>query len=132
MGVSATALNTRQSDTGLASMDGKRVTNVAAFKSSVYADYAVPQVEGLSVNANWQYSGKKAFDPENQVFVPSYHVLNLGASYATRIGGVSTTLRASVNNALDKFYWRDVTQDLGGYLMPGASRTFRVSAQFDL
>ena len=132
VGVSATALNTRQSDTGLASLDGKRMTNVAAFKSSVYADYAVPQVEGLSVNANWQYSGKKAFDPENQVFVPSYHVLNLGASYATRIGGVSTTLRASVNNALDKFYWRDVTQDLGGYLMPGASRTFRVSAQFDL
>nr|WP_315214807.1 TonB-dependent siderophore receptor [uncultured Duganella sp.] len=132
VGVSATALNTKQSDTGLASLDGKRVTNVAAFKSSVYADYAVPQVEGLSVNANWQYSGKKAFDPENQVFVPSYHVLNLGASYATRIGGVSTTLRASVNNALDKFYWRDVTQDLGGYLMPGASRTFRVSAQFDL
>jgi iron complex outermembrane receptor protein len=132
VGVSATALNTKQSDTGLASLDGKRVTNVAAFKSSVYADYAVPQVQGLSVNANWQYSGKKAFDPENQMFVPSYHVLNLGASYATRIGGVSTTLRASVNNALDKFYWRDVTQDLGGYLMPGASRTFRVSAQFDL
>jgi iron complex outermembrane receptor protein len=132
VGVSATALNTKQSDTGVASMDGKRVTNVAAFKSSVYANYSVPQVEGLNLNANWQYSGKKAFDPENQVFVPSYHVLNLGASYATRIGGVSTTLRASVNNALDKFYWRDVTQDLGGYLMPGASRTFRVSAQFDL
>lgn len=132
VGVSATALNTKQSDTGLASLDGKRVTNVAAFKSSVYADYAVPQVEGLKLNANWQYSGKKAFDPENQVFVPSYHVLNLGASYATRIAGVSTTLRASVDNALDKFYWRDVTQDLGGYLMPGASRTFRVSAQFDL
>ncbi|HEX7984061.1 MAG TPA: TonB-dependent siderophore receptor [Duganella sp.] len=132
VGVSATALNTKQSGTGLASLDGKRVTNVAAFKSSVYADYAVPQVEGLKLNANWQYSGKKAFDPENTVFVPSYHVLNLGASYATRIAGVSTTLRASVNNALDKFYWRDVTQDLGGYLMPGASRTFRVSAQFDL
>ena len=132
VGVSATALSTKQSDTGLAGLDGKRVTNVAAFKSSVYADYAVPQIEGLNLNANWQYSGKKAFDPENQVFVPSYHVLNLGASYATRIGGVSTTLRASVNNALDKFYWRDVTQDLGGYLMPGASRTFRVSAQFDL
>jgi iron complex outermembrane receptor protein len=132
VGVSATALNTKQSDTGLAGLDGKRVTNVAAFKSSVYADYAVPRIEGLNLNANWQYSGKKAFDPENQVFVPSYHVLNLGASYATRIAGVSTTLRASVNNALDKFYWRDVTQDLGGYLMPGASRTFRVSAQFDL
>lgn len=132
LGVSATALNTRQSGTGSAQYDGKRVHNVAAFKSSVYADYAVPQVEGLRLNANWQYSGKKAFDLENTVFVPSYHVLNAGASYATRIGGVSTTLRASVDNVADKFYWRDVTQDLGGYLMPGASRTVRVSAQFDL
>lgn len=132
MGVSATALNTRQRDTGQPSLDGKRVPNVAAFKSSVYADYAVPQVQGLRLNANWQYSGEKAFDEENSVFVPSYHVLNLGASYATRIAGVATTLRAGIDNAADKFYWRDVTPELGGYLMPGASRTFRVSAQFDL
>ncbi|MQA39323.1 TonB-dependent siderophore receptor [Rugamonas aquatica] len=131
VGVSATALNTRQRDTGQADMDGKRVPNVAAFKSSVYADYAVPQVAGLSVNANWVYSGKKAFDKENQVFVPGYHVMNLGGAYATRIAGMQTTLRASVDNAFDKFYWRDVTPDLGGYLMPGATRTFRVSAQMD-
>ncbi|MET0321590.1 MAG: TonB-dependent siderophore receptor [Duganella sp.] len=131
VGISATALNTKQSGTGSASMDGKRVTNVAAFKSSVYADYAVPQVSGLNVSANWQYSGKKAFDAENTVFVPKYHVVNLAAAYSTRIGGVATTLRAGIDNAFDKFYWRDVTPDLGGYLMPGASRTGRVSAQFD-
>ncbi|WP_343730777.1 TonB-dependent siderophore receptor [Duganella sp.] len=132
VGVSATALNTQQRDTGSAELDGKRVTDVAAFKSSVYADYAVPQVAGLKVGANWQYSGKKAFDAANTVFVPSYHVVNLSASYATRIGNVGTTFRAGIDNAFDKFYWRDVTPDLGGYLMPGASRTFRVSAQFDL
>ena len=132
VGASATALNTQQHDTGLASLDGKRVTNVAAFKSSVFADYAVQEIAGLSLSANWQYSGKKAFDIENKVFVPSYHVLNLGGAYATRMGNTPVTLRASVDNALDKFYWRDVTPDLGGYLMPGASRTLRVSAQFDL
>jgi iron complex outermembrane receptor protein len=132
VGVSATALNTQQSGTGQADMDGKRVTDVAAFKSSAYAEYAVQQVDGLKLRANWQYSGKKAFDAANTVFVPAYHVLNLGASYATRVGGVATTLRVRVDNALDKFYWRDVTPDLGGYLMPGASRTFAVSAQFDL
>jgi iron complex outermembrane receptor protein len=131
VGVSATALNTQQSDTGSAELDGKRVTNVAAFKSSVYGDYAVPQVQGLKVGANWQYSGKKAFDATNTVFVPAYHVLNLSASYATRVGGMATTFRAGLDNALDKFYWRDVTPDLGGYLMPGASRTFRISAQLD-
>ena len=132
VGVSATALNTQQSGTGSATLDGKRVTDVAAFKSSLYAKYAVPQVRGLDMAANWVYSSKKAFDAANTVFVPSYHVMNLSASYATRIGDVATTLRANVDNAFDKFYWRDVTPDLGGYLMPGASRTFRVSAQFDL
>ncbi|MYM66516.1 TonB-dependent siderophore receptor [Pseudoduganella sp. FT55W] len=132
LGISATGLNTQQNDTGSAELDGKRVTDVAAFKSSVYADYAVPQVDGLKVGANWQFSGKKAFDAANSVFVPSYHVVNLSASYATRIGNVGTTLRAGIDNAFDKFYWRDVTPDLGGYLMPGASRTFRISAQFDL
>jgi iron complex outermembrane receptor protein len=71
VGVSATALNTQQRDTGSAELDGKRVTDVAAFKSSVYASYAVPQVQGLEVGANWQYSGKKAFDTANKVFVPA-------------------------------------------------------------
>jgi len=132
VGVSATALNTQQSGTGSADLDGKRVTDVAAFKSSVYANYAVPQVAGLKVGANWLYSGKKAFDAANTVFVPGYHVVNLSASYETRIGNVGTTFRAGIDNAFDKFYWRDVTPDLGGYLMPGASRTFRVSAQFEL
>lgn len=132
MGVTATALHTLASDTGRADMDGKRVTNVPAFKSSVYADYAVPQVRGLNLNANWQYAGKKAFDPANTVMVPAYHVVNLGAAYATRVGGTATTFRAHIDNAFDRFYWRDVTPDLGGYLFPGAKRTFRVSAQFDL
>ena len=131
VGITATALNTEQSGTGLASLDGKRVTNVAAFKSSVFADYAVPQVQGLNVSANWQYSGKKAFDAENTVFVPKYHLMNFAAAYSTRIGGVATTVRAGIDNAFDKFYWRDVTPDLGGYLIPGASRTGRISAQFD-
>jgi iron complex outermembrane receptor protein len=41
------------------------------------------------------------------------------------------TLRARVDNLFDKFYWRDVTPELGGYLLPGAPRTFRMSAQVD-
>ena len=55
----------------------------------------------------------------------------LGVSYGLRLAGVNTVIRARVDNAFDKFYWRDVTQALGGYLLPGAPRTFRLSAQFD-
>jgi iron complex outermembrane receptor protein len=129
VGASATALHTEQSGTGQAIYDGKRVTNVPAFKSTVFAEYTMAQVPGLKINGDWQFAGKKAFDEQNTVMVPKYHVLNLGASYSTRIGGAPTVIRAQVRNALDKFYWRDVTPDLGGYLFPGAERTFRLSAQ---
>jgi iron complex outermembrane receptor protein len=131
VGASVAALHTEQSGTGQDFYDGKRVTNVPAFRSTVFADYAVSEVPGLKLDANWQFSGKKAFDAMNTTFVPSYHVLNLGGSYATKVSGVPLVIRAQVRNALDKFYWRDVTPDLGGYLFPGAPRTFRLSAQVD-
>jgi iron complex outermembrane receptor protein len=94
--------------------------------------YAVPAVPGLKLDGTWQYSGKKAFDVENRVFVPDYHVFGAGASYGLKLGATNVILRARVDNLFDKFYWRDVTPALGGYLLPGAPRTFRVSAQFDL
>ncbi|NHZ62979.1 TonB-dependent siderophore receptor [Massilia genomosp. 1] len=129
--VSLMALDTQQEGTGTASLDGKRVSNVPKFKTATVLEYAVPAVAGLKVNGMWQYTGKKAFDIENKTLVPGYSVFNLGGAYATRIAGVSTTVRATVDNVADKFYWRDVTQELGGYLLPGAPRTVRVSAQFD-
>jgi iron complex outermembrane recepter protein len=131
LGLSMTALRTRQQGTGEPMLDDRRVTNVPNFKSVVYLDYAVPQLTGVAVNGSWQYAGNKAFNPDNSVTVPGYHLFNLGARYATRIGGTATTLRFQVDNVFDKFYWRDVTQSLGGYLFPGAPRTFKVSAQFD-
>lgn len=129
--LSLLALNTRQSGTGTESIDGKRVTDVPAFKSTAWVAYAVPQLPGLKVDGTWQYSGKKAFDVENRVFVPDYHVFGLGASYAMKMGTNSVTLRARAENLFDKFYWRDVTPSLGGYLLAGAPRIFRLSATVD-
>jgi iron complex outermembrane recepter protein len=129
--VSLMALNTRQSGTGQPDIDGKRVTDVPAFKSTAWVQYAIAAIPGLKVDGTWQYSGKKAFDVENRVFVPDYHVFGLGASYPLAWGATKVTLRARVENLFDKFYWRDVTPELGGYLLPGAPRTFRASAQFD-
>lgn len=130
-GVTAMALHTEQQGTGNPGMDGKRVTNVPAFRSTAWFDYAVQSLSGLTLNGAWQYSGKKAFDVENRVFVPSYSVFNFGAAYETRAGSGVLTLRANVDNAFDTFYWRDVTPQLGGYMFPGAPRTFRLSAQYD-
>ena len=129
--VSMMALHMQTAGSGSALFDGKRTINVPAFKSTATLEYAVPSVPGLKLSGVLQYAGKKAFDDENFVFVPRYHVIDLGGSYSTRLAGYRTTLRAQLANVTDKFYWRDVTQDLGGYLIPGAPRTARISAQFD-
>jgi iron complex outermembrane receptor protein len=129
--LSLMALDTDQKDTGDTSTEGKRVTNVPELRTAAWVEYVVPQVAGLKLDAQWQYSGNKVFDPANRVKVPGYHVAGFGASYLLRAGGLNTIIRARMDNAFDKFYWRDVTQSLGGYLLPGAPRTFRVSAQID-
>jgi iron complex outermembrane receptor protein len=129
--LSATALNTLVTGTRDASINGKRVADVPALKTSAWLEYALPAVPGLKLNGQWQYSGKKAFQEDNRTFVPGYHVFNLGGAYALKIAGVSTTVRARIENVADRFYWRDVSPDLGGYLLPGAPRTFALSAQVD-
>ncbi len=131
LGASATAINARQNNTGDPTIEGKRVTNVPNFKSTIYTDYAPSILNGAHLTASWQYSGSKSFSPDNKVTVPGYSVVNLGTRYTTQLNGVVSTFRFDINNAFNKFYWRDVTQSLGGYLFPGAPRTYKISGQFD-
>lgn len=130
-GVSLTALDAKQQNTGDPELDGKRNVNVPKLKSVAFLDYAVADVPGLNLNTTVTYAGSKAFDTQNQTIVGGYSVVDAGARYATRIGNTPVRFNFTVYNVFDKFYWRDVTQDLGGYLFPGAPRTFKLSAQFD-
>ncbi|WP_426109703.1 TonB-dependent siderophore receptor [Massilia sp. PWRC2] len=130
-GASLLALQTRQTGTGVADFDGKRVTDVPDIKSSAWLEYSVAQLPGVKLNALWRYSGSKSFDAANTVNVPGYHLFDAGAAWSSRIAGKNTTVRLQVVNLFDKFYWRDVTPALGGYLLTGTPRSARLSAQVD-
>ena len=127
------ALDTETRNTGDANIEGKRVSNVPKLKSTVYADYALRQVAGLSVNGSWQYSSSKVFAPNSvtRAEVPGYNVFNAGLRYTTSFAGHATTLRFNVHNLFNKFYWRDASSLLDGYLLAGAPRTYSISAQID-
>ena len=136
LGASLTALQAKMEGTGDANVEGKRVGNVPKFKSAVYMDYALPQMPAVKLNATWIYSTSKVFAPNSQIAsldkkVDGYHVLNLGARYATKFGDTATTFRFGVDNVFNKFYWGDTSNAFGGYLIPGAPRVFRLSAQLD-
>ncbi len=130
-GISLTALDAKQENTGDPTLDGKRNVNVPKLKSVAYLDYAVAEVPGLNLNTTVTYAGSKAFDTQNETIVGGYTVVDAGARYAARIGKTPVRFNFMVYNVFNKFYWRDVTQDLGGYLFPGAPRTYKLTAQFD-
>lgn len=129
--ISLTALDAKQQNTGDPALDGKRNVNVPKLKSVAYLDYAVADVPGLNLNTTVTYAGSKAFDTQNQTIVGGYTVVDAGARYVARIGKTPVRFNFMVYNVFNKFYWRDVTQDLGGYLFPGAPRTYKLTAQFD-
>ena len=55
--------------------------------------------------------------------------VDLGAKYATKIGGVNTTFRANVNNLTDEKYWSGVFGS--NYAILGAGRTYKLGVTFD-
>jgi len=84
-------------------------------------------MQGLSVGGRVHYTGSQWADSGNRIRVPSWHTFDLSAGYATRIGNTPVRFNASLENVADKEYWIGAFAD--GFLMPGAPRTFRVSAK---
>jgi iron complex outermembrane receptor protein len=132
VGASVAITRARASDTGTAAYDGKQAVNVPRLRSAVYADYAVPGIDGLNAMGSWLYSGAKPATRDGSVSLAAAHVFNAGLRYRMRVGGHEATLRANVDNVFDRRYWKDAGQYLGdSYLHLGAPRTARLSLQYD-
>ena len=126
---SAAAIRARVQDSGTDAYEEHQALNVPTLRSSLYADYRVPGINGLALLGGVQYSGSKYANQAGEVKVGDYAVFDLGSRYSTRIEGYETVLRLAVDNLFDKRYWRDVGEFMGdGYLFQGAPRTARLSA----
>lgn len=83
----------------------------------------------MSVNARASYVSEQYLNTDNSLELPDYTILDLGAKYATKIGGVNTTFRANVNNLTDEKYWSGVFGS--NYAILGAGRTYKLGVTFD-
>jgi iron complex outermembrane receptor protein len=108
---------------------GKTPENTPRRTFSLFGEYRLPQVAGLSLNAGLFHVGERAVDNLNQAYVGSYTTLSLGARYRTRISGHDVTFQANLDNATDRDYWATAGN---GLLGTGAPRTLRVGARIDL
>jgi len=84
---------------------GKKPANVPETVAKVYAEYALPFLDGFSLTGGAYYSGKKYGDAANNDKIGGATVFDLGARYKTEMGGAPVTFRVNVANLTDKNYW---------------------------
>jgi iron complex outermembrane receptor protein len=141
--VSATAAGilAKSSETGTAEFNDKQVINVPRFRSTVFADIALPRISGSHLSAlhlsdlhllpGWTYSGRKEATRDDAVSVPGYHLLSLGARMTPGGEQGRVTLRLFADNLLDKHYWKDTGANYGDtFIHLGAPTTVRLSGQY--
>ncbi|GGL39855.1 TonB-dependent receptor [Pseudomonas brenneri] len=126
---SVAAIRARVNGSGTPQYEDHQTINVPKLRASVYADYALPWVNGLAVLGGVQYSASKNANRTGNVEVGDYAVVNIGSRYSTKVDGYETVFRLSVDNLFDKRYWRDAGEYMGDdYLFQGAPLTARLSA----
>jgi len=126
------AIRARARDSGSPVYEGHQVINVPRLAASLFADYALPGVDGLHVQGGANFAGRKNANEEGTASVPAYVFFNLGANYTTRVADHKVVVRLTVDNLFNKTFWQDAGELQGdAYLFLGAPRTARLSVTYD-
>ena len=111
---------------------GKDVIGVPKTQLNLGAEWDIPGVPGLTLNARALHTSTQYADGANSQQLPAWSRFDFGMAYATRIADRAVTLRARADNAFDRNYWASAGGYPGaGYLVAGAPRTITVSASVD-
>ncbi|MFH0133694.1 TonB-dependent receptor [Variovorax sp. VaC1] len=128
-----TLLDAKQKSTQGGATDGLTAIGVAKQQANLGAEWDVPGVRNLSLNARLLYTSKQYANATNTQQIPGWTRFDIGARYLVDLGnGRALTLRARIDNLFNKSYWASVGGTQGSnYLVMGAPRTFAVSGTID-
>ncbi len=122
---SALFLSAKQGETANLALIGNRIENTAKTQWSISGEYRLTQlVEGLAINAGAYYTGERAINPQNSLFVPGYTLFDLGGSYSFQLGGIDMTARVNAQNITGKKYFASTSSN---YLAFGAPSVIKFS-----
>lgn len=108
---------------------GRAQFGVPKLTLNLGADWAIPGMQGLSVNGRVNHTGAQWLTGDNSVKLPAWTTLDVGARYATRFGQQPVVLRATVTNLTNRAYFDSIWG--AGRVNVGAPRAVRLSASFD-
>ncbi|MCF5705935.1 TonB-dependent siderophore receptor [Pseudomonas syringae] len=123
-----TLMDTELSGTSGGSNDGNNAVGVPTFQFNAGADWDIPGIEGAAINARMLRTGGQYLNAANTQSIPTWNRFDLGARYTFNVAQKDVTLRANVENLMNKDYWASAN---GGYLTQGEPRTLKVSGTID-
>ncbi|UIP21360.1 TonB-dependent receptor [Achromobacter deleyi] len=109
---------------------GNRASGVPKRTFNLGADWDLPWVQGLSLNARAIHTAATPYDAENTLTLPSWTRYDVGARYRTEVMGKQVTFRANVENVFNKSYWLS-SSTLLTVATVAAPRTVLLSAQIE-
>jgi iron complex outermembrane receptor protein len=112
---------------------GKVVPGTSKYEASAFTNYRPPVLPGLKLDGGVRYTGRGYGDSANLLRFPSATVFDLGAGYDVPGLGRPVTLRAAIQNVLDREYWVYGSNGAGGIeFSAGEPRTFNVNVKVGL
>ena len=101
----ANFLDAEITKSGTSSHVGNWPNFVPKFAGKLYAEYAVPFLDGLTITGGVNHFGKVYTNRTNTLELPAFTTADLGLRYELEVMGLSTIYRLKVNNITDERYW---------------------------
>lgn len=112
--------------------EGNTPIGIPEVQLNLNAEWDVPGVAGLTVDARLLHTSKQYVDAANTASIPDWTRFDAGVRYALPVQGHDVMLRARLENVFDDAYWASTGGYPGAnYLVQGAPRTLRISASVD-
>lgn len=108
--------------------NGRTAPAVPRVQINLGGEWDTPFLPGLTLTARALRTSTQYVDVGNTQQLPAWTRMDVGARYQFNAGGKPVTLRASLENMLDKSYWQSAARE--GLTM-GAPRTLLVSVSTD-
>lgn len=127
-----TLLDAEQKKTLNGANDGNDAIGVPKVQANLGGEWDVPGVQGLTLTSLVVHTGKQYASASNDLRLPSWTRLDLGARYKVQLYERDVTFRARLDNATGRDYWASTGGYPGSnYLVLGAPRTLSLSATVD-
>ncbi|WP_297842071.1 TonB-dependent siderophore receptor [Pseudomonas sp.] len=123
-------IDSELSNTVSGTYDGNRAPATPEYNVNLGAEWDVPTVQGLTLTGRGTYSSSQYLDQANSKEIDAWESFDVGARYAFKFDDKAVTLRANVENVLNKRYWSSAgaSDDSEPGLTLSTPRTYLLSA----